>query len=257
MPEFPEIEACDERSTRACARRRSQRQARHRDVKTFDPPLGTLESRSFAGAERRGKHLLFPTDDGELVLHVHLMSAGRLRFHEPGEKQPKTRAARARGRRDARPHRGAGPRSARRSVSSGPGDRGRACASRPRADELDAEQLAEILQGDSRRLHAMLRDQRVVAGIGRAWVNEILHRARLALRALGGARCRRRLADAIETCWPRASSSASAACRTRRLTESTTTLASRASFAVRRSRRRLRRAHDLLLAPSARRAAGC
>ena len=65
-------------------------------LKTFDPPLSALEGRRFAGARRRGKHLLFPTEDGELVLHVHLMSAGRIRFLEPGAKGPKTPAFRLR-----------------------------------------------------------------------------------------------------------------------------------------------------------------
>src|SRR5437764_14889659 len=61
-------------------------------LKTFDPPLTTLEGRRLAGAERRGKRLLFPTEDGELVLPVHLMTAGRLRYMAPGEKGPKTAA---------------------------------------------------------------------------------------------------------------------------------------------------------------------
>ena len=55
-------------------------------LKTFDPPLSSLEGRRLAGAERRGKRLLFPTDDDELVLLVHLMSAGRIRYLRPGEK---------------------------------------------------------------------------------------------------------------------------------------------------------------------------
>src|SRR5207247_8303856 len=54
----------------------------------------------------------------------------------------------------------------------------------PEADELDAESLARILSSDSRRLHSMLRDQRLIAGIGRAWANEILHAARLSPYAL-------------------------------------------------------------------------
>ena len=35
------------------------------------------------------------------------------------------------------------------------------------------------MRGESRRLHSLLRDQRVIAGIGRAWANEILHAAKL------------------------------------------------------------------------------
>jgi formamidopyrimidine-DNA glycosylase len=65
-------------------------------LKTFDPPLSRLEGRRFEGARRRGKWLLFPTADGELVLRIHLMSAGRIRFLEPGAKGPKTPAFRLR-----------------------------------------------------------------------------------------------------------------------------------------------------------------
>jgi formamidopyrimidine-DNA glycosylase len=44
--------------------------------------------------------------------------------------------------------------------------------------------LSELLEADNRRLHSLLRDQRALAGIGRAWANEILHRARLSPFAL-------------------------------------------------------------------------
>ena len=64
---------------------------------------------------------------------------------------------------------------------------GRRGARAPRARRrygLGAERLAAILAGESRRLHSLLRDQRVIAGIGRAWANEILHAARLSPYAL-------------------------------------------------------------------------
>src|SRR5215475_2323240 len=61
-------------------------------LKTFDPPLAALEGRRLAGAERRAKRLLFPTEDGELVLLVHLMTAGRLKLLGAGDKGPKTPA---------------------------------------------------------------------------------------------------------------------------------------------------------------------
>src|SRR3954470_12407530 len=57
-------------------------------LKTFDPPLSAQEGRRFRGAERRAKRLLFPTDDGELVLLVHLMTAGRLKNLAAGAKAP-------------------------------------------------------------------------------------------------------------------------------------------------------------------------
>ena len=49
----------------------------------------------------------------------------------------------------------------------------------PEALGLTFEQVGEICASDSRRLHSLLRDQRAIAGIGRAWANEILHHAKL------------------------------------------------------------------------------
>src|SRR5436190_23475068 len=63
-------------------------------LKTFDPPPSALEGRRLAGADRRAKRLLFPTEDGELVLLVHLMAAGRLRYLLAGEQGPKAPAFR-------------------------------------------------------------------------------------------------------------------------------------------------------------------
>src|ERR671932_2462028 len=98
MPELPEMEAwrraLDE-PVRAFPIVRAG-PAHVATLKTFDPPLSTLEGRRLAGARRRAKRLLFPTDDGELVLLVHLMTAGRLRYLRAGEKGPKTPAFRLR-----------------------------------------------------------------------------------------------------------------------------------------------------------------
>ena len=65
-------------------------------LKTFDPPLSALEGEGFQGARRRAKRFLFPTDDDELVLMVHLMSAGRLKYLAPGAKGPKSPMVRLR-----------------------------------------------------------------------------------------------------------------------------------------------------------------
>jgi formamidopyrimidine-DNA glycosylase len=54
----------------------------------------------------------------------------------------------------------------------------------PEALGLTAAEVGEIVRGESRRLHSLLRDQRVIAGIGRAWANEILHAAKLSPYAL-------------------------------------------------------------------------
>src|ERR687883_1930772 len=98
MPELPEMEAWRralDGPVRAFPIEKAG-PAHVATLKTFDPPLAALEGRRLAGAERRAKRLLFPTDDGELVLMVHLMSAGRLRYLVPGEKGPKTPAFRLR-----------------------------------------------------------------------------------------------------------------------------------------------------------------
>jgi formamidopyrimidine-DNA glycosylase len=155
-------------------------------LKTFDPPLRVLEGRRFSGAVRRGKRLLFPTDDGELVLLLHMMSAGRIKFLSSGEKGPKSPAFQLE-------FQGGG-----RLVMTegGPKKRAGAWLLTPDAAEaevehlgpealgLGAERLGEILAGDSRRLHSLLRDQRLLAGIGRAWANEILNVAGLSPFAL-------------------------------------------------------------------------
>ena len=150
-------------------------------LKTFDPPLSALEGRRLAGAERRAKRLLFPTEDGELVLLVHLMSAGRLRYLQAGEKGPKTPAFRLR-------FQGGGELVL---TEGGPKKRAGVWLLTPEAAEaelehlgpealgLGADRLGEILAEQPRRLHSLLRDQRVIAGIGRAWANEILHAAKL------------------------------------------------------------------------------
>ena len=49
----------------------------------------------------------------------------------------------------------------------------------PEADTLDRETLARLLAEHSMRLHGWLRDQRIVAGLGRRLANEICHRAKL------------------------------------------------------------------------------
>jgi formamidopyrimidine-DNA glycosylase len=54
----------------------------------------------------------------------------------------------------------------------------------PEAETIQADDLAEIARREGRRLHPFLRDQRALAGIGRAWSNEILNRAKLSPYAL-------------------------------------------------------------------------
>jgi formamidopyrimidine-DNA glycosylase len=183
MPELPEVEAWRRALNDPVSAFKVEKAgpAHIATLKTFDPPLSTLEGRRLAGAERRAKRLLFPTEDGELVLMVHLMSAGRLRYLAAGEKGPKTPAFQLR-------FEGGG-----RLVLTEAGAKKRAGVWLLTPEEAEAElehlgpdalglgeeRLGEILATQPRRLHSLLRDQRVIAGIGRAYANEILHTAKL------------------------------------------------------------------------------
>ena len=183
MPELPEVEAwvreLNPHVTRAPVE--SARPGHVATLKTFDPRPDALEGRRFEGAERRGKNLVFPTDDGELVLRVHLMSAGRLRYLAAGKKGP------------ARPMFQVRFADGGELVLTEAGKKKRAGVwvvtpeqldedlghLGPDALDVDTAALAEILGRERRQLHPLLRDQRALAGIGRAHANEILWEARL------------------------------------------------------------------------------
>ena len=188
MPELPEMEAWrrqlnDPVSAFPIAKAGPAHIA---TLKTFDPPLDALEGSRFRGAERRGKRLLFPTDDGELVLLVHLMTAGRLKFLQTGEKGPKTPAFAVGFEGGSKLVLTENARKKRAGVWLLTPEAAEAEVAHlgPEALGLGPERLGEIVHGESRRLHALLRDQRLIAGIGRAWANEILHTAKLSPYAL-------------------------------------------------------------------------
>ena len=188
MPELPEVEAW-RRLLDPDVKRHPIEQAGPAHIatlKTFDPPLATLEGETLAGARRRAKRLLFPTRDRELVLMVHLMSAGRVRFLDAAERKPKSPMFRLRFTDGSELVLTEGGRKKRAGVWLLRPDALEAELAHlgPEADELDAAALAAILASDSRRLHSLLRDQRRIAGIGRAWANEILHTSRLSPYAL-------------------------------------------------------------------------
>jgi formamidopyrimidine-DNA glycosylase len=190
VPELPEVEAwrrqLDPLVTRSPIEQAGP--AHIATLKTFDPPLKALEGESLRGVERRAKRFLLPTDDGELVVLVHLMSAGRLKYVPQGGKGAKTPVFRLRfvdggelQLTEAGSKKRAGvwllrPEAALAELAH----------LGPEADTLDVDDVARILASDSRRLHSLLRDQRLIAGIGRAWANEIFWAAQLSPYALSG-----------------------------------------------------------------------
>jgi formamidopyrimidine-DNA glycosylase len=149
-------------------------------LKTFDPPLQALEGRTFTGVSRRGKLLVLELD--ELVVLVHLMSAGRIQLH-PKRASLRDKTSRLLLRL---------PEDRELRVREF-GTKQRAWVKVLRAEALDADEslgglgpeawpdpppLRELLHAP-RPLHTLLRDQQVITGIGRTWVDEILNVARL------------------------------------------------------------------------------
>jgi formamidopyrimidine-DNA glycosylase len=188
LPELPEVEAWRRQLDPLVKKSPIERAgpAHIATLKTFEPPLAALAGEGFRGVERRAKRFLLPTDDDELVLMVHLMSAGRLKYVAAGAKGAKTPMFRLRfvdggelQLTEAGPKKRAGvwllrPDALREELAY----------LGPEADQLTTEDVAGILASDSRRLHSLLRDQRLIAGIGRAWANEILWAAQLSPYAL-------------------------------------------------------------------------
>jgi formamidopyrimidine-DNA glycosylase len=187
MPELPEVEITARRLNEALrgARIVSVLAPGVKVMRTFEPPLCALEGQRIERVGRRGKHFVIEVDD-DLALLLHLMSAGRLQLYE----------------------RKAGPRDktsrllVRVQLADGSeaemrlrefGSKQAAWAKLLRRSELDQDEsiatlgpeawpesppLAGLLDA-SRPLHAVLRDQHVIAGIGRSWVDEILWHAKL------------------------------------------------------------------------------
>jgi formamidopyrimidine-DNA glycosylase len=183
LPELPEVEAWRRQLDPLVKKFAIEKAgpAHIATLKTFDPPISALDGEGFRGVERRAKRFLLPTDDDELVLMVHLMSAGRLKYVASGAKGAKTPMFRVRFAdggelqlTEAGPKKRAGvwllrPERVREELAH----------LGPEADSLSTADVARILASDSRRLHSLLRDQRLIAGIGRAWANEILWAALL------------------------------------------------------------------------------
>ncbi|HJX42929.1 MAG TPA: DNA-formamidopyrimidine glycosylase family protein [Geodermatophilus sp.] len=186
MPELPEVEALaaflrENAVGRVVARADL---AAVQALKTFDPPLSGLAGLEVTGAARHGKFL--DLDVSGLHLVVHLARAGWLHWRTGIPAAP--------------PKPGRGPLALRvhlddgngfdlteqgtrkglsvyvvRSASEVPG----VARLGPDALEVDRDTLARLLAGRSGQLKGALTDQTLLAGIGNAYSDEILHTARL------------------------------------------------------------------------------
>ncbi|CAN5206134.1 Fpg/Nei family DNA glycosylase [soil metagenome] len=183
MPELPEVRAHAERMSEALAGDvlAGVQVIGFSSLKTYAPPPDAAVGTELAAVTSRGKHLVL---DFGLTCHVvHLMQGGRLK---PDPKEPrKPRGGLFRWRftdggawllTEAGTERKAGV----WVVPAPPADREPLDHLGPEADTVDGPALASLFaQQKSARLHTFLRDQRVLAGVGRMLANEICHRARL------------------------------------------------------------------------------
>jgi formamidopyrimidine-DNA glycosylase len=184
MPELPEVEITARRLDAALrgAVVESTLAPGINALKTFDPPLHALDGAAIAGVRRIGKHLVVDVA-GDLHLLIHLMSAGRLQLYD--------KRASLRDRTSRLLVRVEGGRELRLREF---GTKQAAWVKVLRGDDLEADEAITTLGPEAwpdppqdlgalldapRPLHTLLRDQRVIAGIGRSWVDEILWRARL------------------------------------------------------------------------------
>ena len=147
-------------------------------LKTFDPQPESLIGMKLGGVARRGKYLAL--DFGGPRLLIHLSQGGRVDVEDP-PKRTKPRGSVARLRFAGTPS---------MLVKEFGTERRAGLWILPEADdgplerlgpEPDTEAFARlVIDGDDRRrVHTILRDQRTVAGIGRGYADDILHRARL------------------------------------------------------------------------------
>ncbi|HXZ61817.1 MAG TPA: DNA-formamidopyrimidine glycosylase family protein [Acidimicrobiales bacterium] len=211
MPELPEMQALSERLDALLAGTTLRRAdlLGFSSLKTYAPSPDELRGRQLVSVGRRAKYLVWGFEGGQRVV-MHLSQAGRLDVEEP-PKKTKPRGAVARfvfGHGEAGLD-GEGIGILVREYGTqrkaawwvlAPGDEG------PLSDlgpEPGSEAFADLIRtsDSNRHLTTDLRDQHTVAGIGRGWGDDILHRARLSpfasLRSLTPAQ-REALLEAVD-----------------------------------------------------------
>ncbi|GLZ79226.1 formamidopyrimidine-DNA glycosylase [Actinorhabdospora filicis] len=186
MPELPEVEALagflrDRLAGRSIAR---VDVASFAALKTFDPPVTALTGLAVTGASRRGKFV--DVQAGDLHLVFHLARAGWLQWRDalpaaplrPGKGPIALRVVLDDGSGFDLTEQGTTKRLAVHVVRS-PGDIEHVATLGPEPLTLSREDFAALLAGRRAQIKGLLRDQKVIAGIGNAYSDEILHAAKM------------------------------------------------------------------------------
>jgi formamidopyrimidine-DNA glycosylase len=202
VPELPEVQALAERLDAAFRGSAfvGADPLQFSSLKTVTPRASDLVGRRVRGVGRRGKYLVFDLAGPRIL--VHLSQGGRVDIEDP-PKTSKPRGAVVRLRFAERPailvkEFGRERKAGWWAVAGGDEGPLAALGPEPRSPEF-ARFVLEAT--DARRVHTILRDQRTVAGIGRGYADDILHRAKLSpyasLARLNGGE-RRSLLDAVD-----------------------------------------------------------
>lgn len=194
MPEMPEVQGLVDflaaRATGLVATKVSV--ANIAALKTYDPPVDALVGSPVTAAARHGKFIDLTTDAG-IHLVFHLAKAGWLRWYEqlpstvirPGKTPIALRVAFDDGSGFDLTEAGAKKSLAVYVVRDAQDVPGIArLGPDPLADAFTRETLAELLAARRTQIKGVLRDQSIVAGIGNAYSDEILHAARMSPYAL-------------------------------------------------------------------------
>ena len=149
-------------------------------LRTFDPPVSAVEGRKVTGFRRIGKRLVFEMED-DLFVVVHLMVAGRLRMREPGAAIPKKRGLAAFDFDSATFLLTEEGTKKRASIHVVRDENALAEHDRGGVEPFEAtlEQFAEALRSERHTLKRSLTDARLFSGIGGAYADEIMHRAKV------------------------------------------------------------------------------
>lgn len=206
MPELPEIHAHAERLDAMLAGATLERFAplAFTVLKTASPEPSTAHGHELIFVGHRGKHLLL--DFGVATFVVHLMQGGRLKPDPKQAAKPRFGQARwifANGQALLLTEAGSERKAGVWVVAGDPEEQPPLAGLGPDADEVDVSTLTHLLALHPMRLHGFLRDQHIIAGLGRRLANEVCHRALLSPFASTAKLDRddvKRLSEAILVC---------------------------------------------------------